>query len=137
MCTKTIVPEVDVPFAARGKNAQCDLHQSGQLAVDKFGNLFTCDASNGALHYIRAVHSPASVTLLSANEPGPATDGPCVLGAAAFSSPSAIVYQRLGPLAVLVIADTGNNRVRLIFINEDAPSKSQAHCITFTDLPAE
>ena len=133
------MPEVDIPFAASGKNAQCTLLQSTRLAVDKYGNLFTCDANNGTFHYVRAVHSPASVTLVSAKVSGPAVDVPCALGAATFATPSAIAYHRLGtgPLAVLIIADSGNNRVRLAFVDDDAPQKSQVHCIVFTDLPPE
>jgi hypothetical protein len=99
------------------------------LAVDSFGNIFVADTKN---HAIRKVdHSTKIVTTIAGkgpNSPG-RLDGACNI--ATFSSPRGIdvTYLPINGVQtlILVVADTGNHRIRKITV---AGSSCTVSCLS-------
>ena len=104
-------------FAGNGNNAHtgdggpatsASLNTPSALAFDPGGNLVIADTGN---HEIRRV-SPQGIITKVAGTGNPAYDGDNgTVATAAFSSPSGVAVDHLG---TIYVADTGNQRIRLI-----------------------
>ncbi len=90
-----------------GPGASATFNSPKGVAVDLLGNVYVADTNN---HRIRRIATDGQVTTLAGfGSSGAFTDG--VLSAARFNQPSGIAVDSAGNL---YIADTGNNRIRMI-----------------------
>jgi sugar lactone lactonase YvrE len=87
-----------------GENAQFD--QPIGLAINATGTIFVADSNN---HRIRAIDPTGNVTTYSGLGTIGFTDG--IATAARFTNPAGLAIDNLGKLYV---ADTGNNRIRVV-----------------------
>ena len=78
------------------------------LAEDRFGGLIIVDSGNHCLRYLTHDYATVSTYAGDARRPG-YKDG--TLESARFNTPSSIV---LSPHGDVILADTGNNRIRMI-----------------------
>lgn len=90
-----------------GENAQFD--QPTGLGINAAGTIFVADSNN---HRIRAITSAGVVSTFSGLGTAGFTDG--IATAARFDHPAGLTVDSLGRL---YIADTGNNRIRVVATN--------------------
>lgn len=116
-CIRVISPDGQVttlagakePGYADGQGAEARFSFPAGIAVDTEGNLYVADTAN---HRIRKITPEGVVTTLAGSgEPGKA-DGPG--GEAQFRAPEGVTVDADGNL---IVADTGNHRVRKVVLN--------------------
>jgi serine/threonine-protein kinase len=97
------------PGYVDGSGAEARFNFPSSIAVDAECNLYVADTAN---HRIRKITADGAVTTLAGSgEPGDA-DGPA--GEAAFRAPEGVAVDADGNV---IVADTGNHRVRKIVLN--------------------
>jgi sugar lactone lactonase YvrE len=116
-CIRVVSPDGQVstlagakePGYADGQGAEARFSFPAGIAVDAEGNLYVADTAN---HRIRRITPDGVVTTLAGSgEPGDA-DGPA--GETQFRGPEGVVVDAGGNL---IVADTGNHRVRKVVLN--------------------
>jgi DNA-binding beta-propeller fold protein YncE len=94
---------------ADGSGAEARFSGAVDVAVDAGGNVYVADSAN---HRVRKITPEGVVTTLAGSgEPGNA-DGPA--GEAQFRAPEGVAVDADGNV---IVADTGNHRVRKIVLN--------------------
>jgi hypothetical protein len=104
---------VTTTFAGSGKlgwydaqGTQAWFNSPFGVAIDAAGNLFVADTNN---HLIRKISAVGEVSTVAGTSAAGAADGPA--GQATFNKPYAVA---VSPGGALFVADTGNNRIRVI-----------------------
>ncbi len=94
---------------ANGTANSAQFDQPSGLAMNEAGVLFVADSNN---HVIRAIDPAGNVSTYSGLGAPGFTDG--IPGAARFINPAGLAIDSLG---VLYVADTGNNRIRVVALD--------------------
>jgi sugar lactone lactonase YvrE len=105
----TTLAGAEEPGYVDGQGLEARFNFLSGIAVDAKGNLYVADTAN---HSIRKITPEGEVTTLAGNgKPGDA-DGP--VSEAQFRAPEGMA---VGPEGNIIVADTGNHRIRKIVLN--------------------